>query len=509
METMKPVVTRWRVCGGGAVLALLLAAGACDMGSRTDVGPPAGAEADPHWKLVQAYLDTDAAWHELTDAIDASDATAEEKRRRKKEERGEHPDIILAVNAAKAILAAEDHPKRIAAAEFLMEEPRGVEDAAEVMEMGADALAKALGPDWQEVESHLEAAKAWDERKAAIAQDAANEDEQKRQEAELGPRPKPSRAIAAALAIVEAPAHAQRRAAADFLVKDLGRAPNASAYVHRGAKALLAHEPDYDGWQAVLGALDRGRYLADDTIDAFIEQVADSAADPVVRATARYYLAMGLMRSADDFKTTAAARADFRERAFAAATGLATGVEEAEIFDPRVKGEDGEPEPRTMAQAEASLLHRLKHTTVGGTLPEITAKRLDGSDDSLANYAGKVVLIDFWATWCGPCVAALPDLRALVEAAPADRFALLSVSVDNELETVTEFQKDEPMPWPNWHVGGQDVMVDMVREWDVRAFPTYVVVDREGVILARANGLSDDFMALIEAEAGIAEAAEA
>lgn len=505
METMRAGAAWLREgATGGAALALLLAVGACDTQTRATDEGPASVEADPHWTLVQAYIDTDTAWHTLDDEIRASDAAPEEKRRRRKEERGEHPVITLAVNAAKAIVAVEDHPKYTAAAEFLMEHPRGLDNSPALMELGADALASVVGPDWSVVEAHRTAAQAWDERRAAIAKDAANKDEQKEQEAALGPRPKPLRAIAAALAIVDAAGHAELRAAAEFLVKELGRAPNAAVYIHRGAKALLAEVPDYDAWPAVLGVMDVNRFRVDETIDAFIEQMADTASDPVVRATARYYLAKGLMRAADDFTATAEARAGFRERAFAAATGLAAGVEDAELLDLRVYGEDGEPVPRPMAQVEASLLHRLKHTAVGGTLPEVSATRLDGTEDSLAAYAGKVVLIDFWATWCGPCVASLPDLRELVEEAPAERFVLLSISVDEELETVTEFQQGEPMPWPNWHVGEKSELAQL---WDVRAFPTYVVVDGDGVVLARSNHLADEFLAFVEAQAGIGTAA--
>ena len=56
------------------------------------------------------------------------------------------------------------------------------------------------------------------------------------------------------------------------------------------------------------------------------------------------------------------------------------------------------------------------------------------------------MLINFWATWCVPCVEILPELSELVAELPAERFALLGVSADEELETVTAFREREPMP---------------------------------------------------------------
>lgn len=478
---------------GVAGFALLLATGACDMRTQAPESP---ATADEHWKLVQAYIDTDTAWHALTDEIRKAEDSAEERQRRYEAERGEHPDITLAVGAAKAILATEGHPKLTAAAEFMMEHPR----VGEHMDLGAAALAKVVGPDWPQVRDYMAAAKDWSERKTAIAQEAESEEERERREADLGDRPKPLRAIAAALAILDTTDHEERRAAAEFLVNDLDRAPNATAYVHRGAKALWALFPDYENWPIVLGVLDKRRHTVDAEIDAFIEELGNEAADPLVRATARYYLAKGLIRAADNFSATPEDRAAFRERALAAATGLSAGVADGQLLDPRVYGDDGEPEARPMAEVEASLLHRINHTTVGGTLPEVAAARLDGTEDTLGNYAGKVVLIDFWATWCGPCVRVLPDLRKLVDDLPAQRFALLSISVDEDVETVTEFQQAEPMPWANWHVGEKSQLAQL---WDVRALPTYVLVDDQGVILARSNQFSDAFTDLVEAHAGM------
>ena len=126
--------------------------------------------------------------------------------------------------------------------------------------------------------------------------------------------------------------------------------------------------------------------------------------------------------------------------------------------------------------------------TVGSTVSDSTGQQLDGTEDSLLTYRGRVVLIDFWATWCKPCVDALPALRELVAELPADRFTLLAISVDGDRETVTRFMEDEPMPWANWHAGlGGD---SIARAWGIRAFPTYVLVNDQGLILARTNGLT-------------------
>ncbi len=130
-----------------------------------------------------------------------------------------------------------------------------------------------------------------------------------------------------------------------------------------------------------------------------------------------------------------------------------------------------------------------------GRLPDVAGIRLDGVEERLSDYRGRIVLLDFWATWCGPCVTALPKLRELVARLPADRFALVGISVDEELETVTRFIEDEPMPWTNWHVGDGS---DFARLLRIRTLPTYVLADENGKILTRTGGLIPPFTSLIE-----------
>ena len=105
------------------------------------------------------------------------------------------------------------------------------------------------------------------------------------------------------------------------------------------------------------------------------------------------------------------------------------------------------------------------------------------------------MLLDFWATWCGPCVADLTKLRELVANLPADRFAIVSISGDEELGTVTRFIEDEPMPWTNWHAGRGS---DLERLLRIEGYPDYVLVGEGGKILAHLPSLIPPFASLIE-----------
>ena len=297
------------------------------------------------------------------------------------------------------------------------------------------------------------------------------------------------RAAAAAMAILEqGGAHEKTVEAAEFLVNHAASATGGGKYASRGARALLEFAPDYQAWRFMLPRLQTLARFGQDreaAAAAVFEVLASEAEDPVLRAAGRYYVAAGRMQAANAAGISEEDRAVRRQSALDAAAGLSAGVEE-EAFP---------GDARTFAEAEADLIRSIRHGTVGGKLPDLVGSRLDGVEERLSDYRGRVVLLDFWATWCVPCVAALPKKRQLVADLPADRFALLSISVDAELETVAGFMEDEPMPWANWHVG---MTSEITRTLGVGSYPTYILIDEHGEILDRTNHLPDEFVALVE-----------
>ena len=359
-----------------------------------------------------------------------------------------------------------------------------------------------VGPDWAVVEEYLRKQRAWTELEHELARaDIPAEEKWRRRQDAWSERPEIRRAIAAATAIVEAGGAQERLIeAAGFLVAHTNDELDADRHMAVGARTLAGLAPRFEGWPRVMLQLDAGRTFAPDgqsmarEIDAFFEQMAANAADPTVRAMARYYVAVGLMRSANGFWSQPGAREARRRRALEAAAGLSAGVEQEAFAPEQEPGNSFAAIPPTFAAAEASLIHGIRHATVGGALSETVGRRLDGSEDRLAAYAGRVVLIDFWATGCRRCAVERPALRELVAELPADRFTLLAISVDEAPEAVIEVGRHEPLPWTNWHVGPAS---DLARRWYVRALPTYALVDRDGVILARTDGLTDAFTSLI------------
>lgn len=122
---------------------------------------------------------------------------------------------------------------------------------------------------------------------------------------------------------------------------------------------------------------------------------------------------------------------------------------------------------------------QIKDLYVGAKMPELTSKNLDDKEVKLSDYKGKVVVVDIWATWCGPCRAMIPHSNKLVERMKDKPFALVSVSFDEKKETVTKFLEDNKMPWVHWWNG---VDGSIGKELDIQFFPTIYVVDADGII---------------------------
>ncbi len=114
--------------------------------------------------------------------------------------------------------------------------------------------------------------------------------------------------------------------------------------------------------------------------------------------------------------------------------------------------------------------------------PEFSFTTLQGEYVSLEDLQGKVVLLDFWATWCAPCRDSIGDLKFFVKKFSKDPVVVISISADRDEEAWRKFIADKKMEWPQyWDQNGR-----IARLFGVRAFPSYIILDGDGVI---AKGL--------------------
>lgn len=107
---------------------------------------------------------------------------------------------------------------------------------------------------------------------------------------------------------------------------------------------------------------------------------------------------------------------------------------------------------------------------------------LDGNSQNIDQYQGRVVLIDFWATWCGPCLVKFPHMRELEQKYEGRPFEILGISADYALSDVTMFMEDNDLPWDIWFAGFNQ---GVVKDWNITAFPTVYVMDHTGMIIAK------------------------
>jgi len=123
----------------------------------------------------------------------------------------------------------------------------------------------------------------------------------------------------------------------------------------------------------------------------------------------------------------------------------------------------------------------------GDPAPDFSVPGLAGGTISLAAYRGKVVYLDFWASWCGPCAKSLPAIdRLRREFAPGD-FQVVAVNLDRNPATAAKFLKQRPVGYPS----ATDPKGSVPAAFGVSAMPTSFLIDRSGVVRHVHRGFRD------------------
>ncbi|MGC4044089.1 MAG: TlpA disulfide reductase family protein [Armatimonas sp.] len=125
----------------------------------------------------------------------------------------------------------------------------------------------------------------------------------------------------------------------------------------------------------------------------------------------------------------------------------------------------------------------------------MTGKSTEDKQITLSDLKGKVVLLNFWATWCNPCRQEMPEIVKLQEKYKDRGLVVVGVAADETPEPVIAFLKKNPLPYTNIYITG-----DIAKVYGVGAFPTSVLIDKNGQIVFDIDGYdpSLDFGKLIE-----------
>jgi thiol-disulfide isomerase/thioredoxin len=135
-----------------------------------------------------------------------------------------------------------------------------------------------------------------------------------------------------------------------------------------------------------------------------------------------------------------------------------------------------------LAEFSKTLEGVVRRLTLMGNEMKIEGKLLGGKDFDWSKYAGKVVLVDFWATWCPPCVAEVPNMKKCYKLYHDKGFDIVGLSCDHNLEDLEKFVKEKEIPWAI--VFGDGKPSPTVSYYGIMGIPTMVLVGKDGKVIS-------------------------
>jgi thiol-disulfide isomerase/thioredoxin len=151
--------------------------------------------------------------------------------------------------------------------------------------------------------------------------------------------------------------------------------------------------------------------------------------------------------------------------------------------------EQAKPEGRESiaeALAEANFDGMVRRLNLPGNEMEISGELLSGGEVDWNSYRGKVVLVDFWATWCGPCRAEIPNVLAMYDAYHEKGFDVLGVSLDDTPEAAQKYAKQNKLPWDSLFPKSEEERSwnhPLVKHYGIGGIPTAILVGKDGKVV--------------------------